>query len=259
MLKMEMAYFFAALGFYTRLPFPNWAEFNADILNKSLKYFPLIGWIIGGIAIATLLIANLIFPLSISILLSIAATIYATGAFHEDGFTDSCDAFGGGWTKEQVLTIMKDSRIGAYGAVGMMVLLALKGLSLYELGLHSLPILIITYFNAHVASRFMALLMIQTHDYVQDSQKSKSKPVTARRLSLTEMTYSSLFILLPSLFFYPNYLFLLAFLVIYLVKIYLGYYFKKHIGGYTGDALGATQQITEVMFYFSILALYNFI
>ena len=186
-------------------------------------------------------------------------TVYITGAFHEDGFTDSCDGFGGGWTKEQVLTIMKDSRIGAYGTVGIILLLGLKLLTLYEIGLISVPILIISYFNAHIASRFMAVLVIQNHDYVQDIDKSKSKPIAAKKLGVGEMVYSGSFMLLASLLFYPHYVLLFAFPILYLTQLYLGWFFKRRIGGYTGDALGATQQITEVMFYLSILALCKWI
>jgi len=253
MLKNELYYFFAALGFYTRIPCPRWAKFSSEILNKSLKYFPIIGLIIGCIAAGSVWLLDLLFPLSISILLSMMLTVYVTGAFHEDGFTDSCDAFGGGWTKEQVLTIMKDSRIGAYGTVGIILLLMLKLLALYEIGLMSMPILMISYLNAHIASRFMAVLVIQNHDYVQDIDKSKSKPIAAKKLSISEISYSSLCVLLASALFYPNLIFLIAFPIIYLTQWYLGQFFKRRIGGYTGDALGATQQITEVMFYLSIL------
>jgi len=259
MLKTEIKYFVAALMFYTRIPCPDFIEHSDKALNKSLKYFPLIGWIIGGIGVATLLIFNSILPLSVSILLSMAATIYASGAFHEDGFTDICDAFGGGWTKEQILTIMKDSRIGAYGTVGIIVLLGLKWITLYEIGLYSLPILLITYLNAHISSRFMASLMIQSYEYVQDIDKSKSKPIVTQKLSLGEMLYSSIFMLLAAALFYPHYLLLLAFPIAYITKLYLGYYFKKRIGGYTGDCLGATQQVSEVMFYLGVLALCKFI
>jgi len=258
-LKTEIQHFVAALRFYTRIPCPDWIEHSDEALNKSLKYFPLMGGIIGGIGVAALFIFNSLLPLSVSILLSMAATIYASGAFHEDGLTDSCDAFGGGWTKEQILSIMKDSRIGAYGTVGIIVLLSLKWITLYEIGLFSLPILLVTYLNAHIASRFMASLMIQSHEYVQDIDKSKSKPIAAKQLSLGEMLYSSLFMLLAASLFYPNYLLLLAFPIAYVAKLYLGYYFNKRIGGYTGDCLGATQQVSEIMFYLGILAICKFI
>jgi adenosylcobinamide-GDP ribazoletransferase len=259
MLNREIQYFGAALQFYTRIPSPYQIEFNDHVLNKSRKYFPLIGWIIGGLGVATIFLFHNILPLSVSILLSMIVTIYATGAFHEDGFTDTCDAFGSGWTKEQILTIMKDSRIGAYGTVGIIVLLSLKWITLYEIGLYSLPILWVTYLNAHITSRFMASWLIQNHEYVQDIDKSKSKPMATHRLTFWEMGYSSLFMLLASLLFYPHHWLLLAFPITYVTQLYLSYYFQKRIGGYTGDCLGATQQVTEVMFYLGILSLCKFI
>jgi len=254
LLKREIHYLLTALQFYTKIPTPNWFEFSDQALNKSRKYFPLIGWIIGGIGVITLLLSHSLLPLSVSVLLSMLATIYATGAFHEDGFTDTCDAFGGGWNKTQVLTIMKDSRIGAYGTIGMIGLFSLKWLTLYEIGLYSLPILCVTYLNAHVTSRLMASLMIQTHDYVQDPDKSKSKPITTHRLSHGEMGYSSIFMLLANLLFYPHYLLLIAIPFSYLTQLYLSHYFHRRIGGYTGDCLGATQQLTEITFYLTILS-----
>ena len=90
LLKQEIRYFLAALMFYTRIPCPSWFEHHAEYLNKSLKYFPLIGWIIGGIAVAVYGVSQLVLPVSVSILLSMVATIVATGAFHEDGLADAC-------------------------------------------------------------------------------------------------------------------------------------------------------------------------
>ena len=187
---------------------------------------------------------------------------YGTNPWFEDSDFDGIndgdeliDAFGGGWSKEQIFSIMKDSRIGAYGTVGIIVLLSLKGITLYEIGLYSLPILLVTYFNAHIVSRFMTILLIQNHDYVQKIENSKSKEIVA--LSLGELLYSSLFMLLAASLF--NSILLYAYLIAYLAQVYLGSYFQKRIGGYTGDCLGATQQITEVIFYLGVLALCKFI
>jgi adenosylcobinamide-GDP ribazoletransferase len=83
--------------------------------------------------------------------------------------------------------------------------------------------------------------------------------MATHRLSFWEMGYSSLFMLLASLLFYPHYWLLFAFPIIYVTQLYLGYYFQKRIGGYTGDCLGATQQVTEVVFYLGILSLCKFI
>ncbi len=255
-LSQEKDYFLAAVMFFTRLPVPKNINHSDEILNQSRKYFPLIGLLIGCLGAVSVLLLHSILPLSIAVLLSILITVLATGSFHEDGFADCCDGFGGGWQKEQVLTIMKDSRVGTYAVVSLVLLLGLKFFALVELGLISLPLLLATYINGHTLSRLGASLCIQTLDYVQDSDTSKSKPITAQRLSTTNMVYSALFIT-------PVFLFLIAMNIAYiltlipLILLFLlgNYYFKKRIDGYTGDCLGAMQQVLEVVFYLSVLAL----
>ena len=124
-LAAEIRLFFTALMFFTRLPCPAWVGYSESYLNHSARYFPLVGVIVGGIGGLTFWLAQLIWPPSIAVLLSMLATIAVTGAFHEDGLADSCDGFGGGWGKEQVLAIMKDSRLGTFGAIGLGLILAL--------------------------------------------------------------------------------------------------------------------------------------
>jgi len=257
MIQKEIRYFFTALMFFTRIPCPPSTDHSEEYLNKSRKYFPLIGWIVGGIAALVFWASSFVFPVSISIVLSMVASVLTTGAFHEDGFTDVCDAFGGGWGKAQILTIMKDSRIGAYGVIGMALLLLLKLLALSEMATYGREVVVVGLICAHAVSRFVASTFVHTHDYVQDLDLSKSKPIASSRLSLAEMAYSLVFALLPFLLF-QNPLALLVLPLAYVSKIYLGYYFKKHIGGYTGDCLGATQQVSEVVFYLSIIGLWKF-
>lgn len=117
MIKEEIKIFFTSLMFYTRLPCPSYIDHSENYLNKATRYFPLIGIIVGTISFILFWIFNQIFNVEISIIIAIATGILITGAFHEDGFADTFDGFGGGWTKEKILEIMKDSRIGAYGAI----------------------------------------------------------------------------------------------------------------------------------------------
>src|SRR6187551_2582742 len=132
-MKKQLHIFFTALMFYTRIPCPKNIDHNPDYLNKASRYFPLIGWIVGGICFGTYYLSSLVFSVEIALILSIIAGILTTGAFHEDGFADVCDGFGGGWTKEKILLIMKDSAIGAYGAIGLVLLFLLKFQVLYNL------------------------------------------------------------------------------------------------------------------------------
>lgn len=255
-LRREIEYFFTALMFYTRLPCPSWIGYSEQKLNKSRKYFPLIGWIIGGIGAGVFWLAQYILPLSVSVLLSMAATVYWTGAFHEDGFADSCDAFGGGWTKAQILTIMKDSRIGAFGMIGFLLLFALKFAALYELAIQATALVPPVLLGGHTLSRFLASVFIQTHEYVQDLDKSKAKPITTQRLSAAEMLFSAVFAA-AALLLLPLPEALLAALAAYGSKVWLARYFQQRIGGYTGDCLGATQQLSEVVFYLSLLIVWK--
>jgi adenosylcobinamide-GDP ribazoletransferase len=258
MLNNEIRYFFTSLMFFTRIPCPSWVDHSDEYLNKSRKYFPMIGWIVGGLSAVVLWAASFVLPMSVCIVLSIMASVWTTGAFHEDGFTDVCDSFGAGWNKAQILTIMKDSRIGAYGVIGMVLLVLLKFMALSEIAQRDgTTLLLFVIVNAHTTSRFIASTFVHTHDYVQDLDVSKSKPIASQRLSLAEMSYSGIITLVPFVLF-QNWRFLLVLPIAYLSKIYLGYYFKKHIGGYTGDCLGATQQVSEVVFYLAILGLQGF-
>src|SRR5699024_601639 len=126
--------------------------------------------------------------------LSMLATIWLTGAFHEDGLADMFDGFGGGWTKEQILSIMKDSRIGTLGVAGLVGILALKFVSLNELPAGAVPALLIA---GHATSRFLATTLILPHDYVR-GEPSKAKPV-AKQMSPVSVAVSAVFGLLPLL------------------------------------------------------------
>ena len=131
--KKEVELFYTALGFFTRIPIPKRISFSQNNFNRCNRYFPHIGLITGSVAVLVYWGTSFILPPSIAVLLSMVSSIIFTGAFHEDGFADVCDGFGGGWSKEQILTIMKDSRIGAYGSIGILFLLGIKFFALFHL------------------------------------------------------------------------------------------------------------------------------
>jgi len=258
MFQKEVRYFLTALMFFTRIPCPAWVDHSEEYLNKSRKYFPAIGWIVGAISGFVFYLCYLVFPIPIAVLLSMMASIWITGAFHEDGLSDVCDGFGGGWGKEQIMAIMKDSRIGAYGNIGMSLALLLKFLLLIEVAKFNPLLCIVIMLNGHTISRFIASTFVHTHDYVQDAAISKAKPIANTKLSVFEMLYSGVLTLLP-LALITSWILWLAVPIAYISKIILGRYFQKHIGGYTGDCLGATQQISEIVFYLSIVGLWKYI
>ena len=252
----QLTLFFTALMFYTRLPVPRWVGHSPEQLNRATRYFPLVGWIAGGTVAGTIYLSHWILPLSVSVLLGLAAGILLTGAFHEDGFADVCDGFGGGWTPEHILAIMKDSRLGTYGTVGLLLLLGTKFAALYELGRGSMPLLYATLVTSHALSRGLAATFIRTHRYVRADADSKAKPV-AQRLSNRDLLVAGVFALLPLLVF-PHWWLISGVLPALLMRLYLGYYFNRHLGGYTGDCLGATQQLGELAMILGVLGLNSF-
>ena len=255
--------------FYTRIPCPKNIDHNPDYLNKASRYFPLIGWIVGGISFLVYYLSTILFTNEIAVILSIIAGILTTGAFHEDGFADVCDGFGGGWTKEKILLIMKDSAIGAYGAIGVVLLLLLKFTALSAM-LQSPRVLLITnhyslitillfFVSAHSVSRLSAISIVFTHQYSREDATSKSKPI-AQNFTWKEVVGASFFGLLPLLVLsFFQWQLLLALIPVFVARFFLARYFQKWIGGYTGDCLGATQQVCEVIFYLSIIGIWKFI
>ena len=260
-MKEQVKIFFAALMFYSRIPCPGRIDYAGDkYLHKTIRFLPVVGWIVGlfsGFVFS--LFASLNEPV-IGLALSMIASIWITGAFHEDGFADVCDGFGGGWNREKILNIMKDSRIGTYGAIGIVLLLSLKFLLLYRLWHitgQTMVTLLFVMINGHSLSRFMAATFIYTHGYVRDDTSSKVKSA-GQKISGIELLVVASFGIIPLLLF-QCYTVLGTIIPVYLAKWGLGRYFQKWINGYTGDCLGATQQVTEVVFYLSILLLWKFI
>jgi len=132
-MKLQIRYFLTAVLFFTRIPCPKWVDHSPEFINKSSRYFPLVGMVVGGIGALGYFGSQFVLPIDIAIIISMIATVWITGAFHEDGFADVCDGFGGGWTKEKILTIMKDSRLGTFGVSGLIFILGLKFLALLHL------------------------------------------------------------------------------------------------------------------------------
>lgn len=264
-MKKEIHIFFTALMFYTRIPCPKNIDHNPDYLNKASRYFPVIGWIVGSVAFATFYLFTYLVGPEIAVLFSMIASVLVTGAFHEDGFADVCDGFGGGWTKEKILLIMKDSAIGAYGAIGVVLLLLLKYQSLSQivssenLNFNSAILIFILFVSAHAVSRLAAISIVFTHEYSREDATSKSKPI-AKNFTWREVVGSLFFGLLPLMVLaYFQWQFVLVLVPVFLTRFFLARYFQKWIDGYTGDCLGATQQLCEVVFYLSVIALWKFI
>jgi adenosylcobinamide-GDP ribazoletransferase len=272
-MKRQFSLFLVAVQFLTRLPVPPMREFEPNWPSRSARYFPLVGALIGLIGAGVWWLSSLCFPPSVAVGVSMSASLLLTGALHEDGFADVCDGFGGGASRESILAIMKDSRVGAYGAIGITMMLGLKWATLVSLPRASLPVLFV---GAHMMSRWCATGLIWRLQYARTDADAKSRPF-AGGLSTAEWVLSGslgilavlvLLALLPQTpMLPPRALDLTAVGDLPWARILLtaaaaaaaaillaGAYFKKRIGGYTGDCLGAAQQLAELTFLLAALA-----
>lgn len=252
-MKNQLHIFLNAVMFYTRIPVSRDLPYSDDMLNRSTRYFPFIGWIVGGIGAGVFYGLQFAFPVNLAILLSMLATVFVTGAFHEDGFADFCDGFGGGYTKEKILTIMKDSRIGTYGSIGLVGMLATKFLSLSSIDVKLIPLLLVT---GHALSRLMPVAIIFTSEYARTDLDSKSKPI-GKKSKTTDLLMAILF----GLFWLAFLPFLFSAIIVpvfLLVTAIFRKYITGKLGGYTGDCLGALQQLSEVIFYLGLIAFQHF-
>ncbi|MCH8474130.1 MAG: adenosylcobinamide-GDP ribazoletransferase [Opitutales bacterium] len=260
-LGTERRLFLTAVMFYTRIPCPYWVGHDLADLNKATRYFPLIGWLVGGFSFAVFWLSVLFLPLPLAVVLSLAAGVWITGAFHEDGFADSVDGFGGGWTKEKILEIMKDSRIGAFGVIALVLLFLLK----YE-ALSGLLVLVqregpgivfLIFVAYHSLSRLGATNLVFTSVYSREDAQSKAKPIAQSwgRAEVVGAYLTGVFPLAVLALFFPVMLGVLLPLGI-LVWAVRRYCIAK-LGGYTGDVLGALQQLGEVACLLAFLALWS--
>ncbi len=253
----QLRLFLTAVQFFTRIPVPTWVGHSAVQIAQSPRYFPAIGFVVGGSAAAVWWGAAQIFPLHIALLLSMAAGILITGAFHEDGLSDFIDGFGGGHTADKILAIMKDSHVGAYGVIAIVLALMLKFAALQQLSIYSFTLALTTLVAAHVISRLLAVSLIYTQRYIRLDDSARAKPAALG------MSHSSFFI---ALVFGASAMGLLACAGIstwalasalaaaITMRAYLAWRLQKTLGGYTGDCLGAVQQLTEIAFYLGLLA-----
>ncbi len=251
----QLELFFISLGFFTRLPVPAWVVFAPEKLGQAARFLPLVGWIVGLIGVAVYWLAVQVLPVDLAVVLSMAATIRVTGAFHEDGWADTCDGLGGGWTRTQTLAIMKDSRIGSYGTIGLVLMLLAKYLALVDLGADDDYPVIAAMLVAHPLSRLAAVSLMSMLDYARSDDSAKSAPV-ARRPTAAELGIATLAGVFPLLLLSPREA-LVVLALCAVIAPWAARIFARRLGGYTGDCLGATQQVAELAIYCGILAAWN--
>jgi adenosylcobinamide-GDP ribazoletransferase len=240
-----------ALTFLTRLPVARFAYPDELRLAQSARYFPLVGVLVGTIgALAYGLAAQLFAPL-LSAVLATLAMVVATGAFHEDGLADTADGFGGGFSIERKLEIMKDSRIGSYGAAALLLGLLLRVAALAELtpllAFAALPI-------AHALARASSLWLTLALPYVRIGSYKPMADALGWREVLHGMAWMLAFTLISALFL-PWSALAIAWCAAALAAFLCARYFRAQIGGVTGDTLGAANQVVEVSVLLAMVAI----
>jgi adenosylcobinamide-GDP ribazoletransferase len=255
-------HYLLAIQFFTRIPvagrLADWVGFSPAMLRASAAHFPGVGWVIAAVACAVYAAVivvfpphNLFAPLAAAVFCTIA-TVLLTGGFHEDGLADVADGLGGSPDRLRALEIMKDSRVGAFGAMALVLALLAKVALLAVLGAQGLPVVLAALVGAHVMSRFWPLVLVRTMAHVGDAAGSKSKPLA------DQITSGALFVAVLWCFV-PLALVLYAQTAIFLIAsltasgvalLWMKRLFARRLQGFTGDCLGATQQVCEIAFYF---------
>jgi adenosylcobinamide-GDP ribazoletransferase len=249
--RRELILALAAVQYFTRIPVPRFVGHSQAQLNDAARYFPLVGLIVGGVIAALLFGAAQLWPYSVAVILAIAAGVLLTGAFHEDGLADAVDGLGGGFERDRRLAIMRDSRIGSYGSIALLLSFSLRFACLLAFPLAEAMALLIA---AHVISRCGPVLLMRTLPYVrEDDSRAKPLVTTLSRTSLivalsTERPTSAASGL-PQL--------ALGVVLAAGVLWYWRRLIRNLIGGYTGDCLGAAQQLAELSLYLGTLAAWS--
>ncbi len=277
MLARAVRHYLLALQFFTRVPvtgrLADWVGFSPVMLRASAGHFPGVGWLVGGLvaALTALLLQGLpgnAFAPLVAAVWGTAFGVLITGAFHEDGLADVFDGLGGSPDRDRALIIMKDSRVGAFGAIAMMLALLAKVSVLALLGSVNATLMCTALFLAHVVSRTWPLFLIRLMPHVGDAAGSKSKPL-ADQISLGSL-WTAFFWCFVALALVGYGQAAIDFIVIDqppltllralggallasgLAFLLMWRWFLRRLGGFTGDCLGTTQQLCELAFYLGL-------
>lgn len=240
----------AALTMFTRLPLWRLCNIEAEYYKQVVPLWPLAGWLTGGLMVGICILCQWMnIPIGVGVALCLAGRILLTGALHEDGFADFCDGFGGGTSRDGVLRIMKDSHIGTYGVLGLVMyyLIIWNTLTVVLGEMESAVVLVV----ADSVCKLISSSIIWFLPYARKESEAKILTVYSRP-SLMEVAGSLIFGLLPMcLFFSPS--FIVPTVASAIAALLLFAYMRHRIQGYTGDCCGATFIITEAVFYLALV------
>ncbi len=247
----ELRSLLTAVQYFTRMPVPVWVGHDATQLARAARYFPIVGIGVGALGGAALWVCTLFFTPLPGVVISTALTVCITGAFHEDGLADTIDGLGGAMSRDRALEIMKDSRVGTFGVLALVFTLLLKITALAALPLREAILAMIA---GHGLSRACAVVLTWRLPYAREDTSTRAKPVV-ENVRTTDVIVAAICGLIPLLWIGIHAAFGLAAVAITLLLLYR--WFQRRLGGYTGDTLGATQQLSEVAFYLALLAAWN--
>ena len=248
LLLHELRLFFVALQFFTRVPVPAWVGWSPEWMHASSRHYPLVGLCVGAVGAAVLLGTAGLWPLPVAVGLSMAATVWMTGGFHEDGLADTCDGLGGSVGRARALAIMKDSRLGSYGALGLVGVLGLKAAALHGLAAQDLTAAALATAWAHGLSRVAPVLLLRALPYAGDPEHAKAKPM-AQQISgggLGWVIAVALALCAGAAAWVGALPVLAGAGAMAAMTVWCARWYRQRLGGYTGDTLGASQQLGEV-------------
>lgn len=241
----------AAFIFFTRLPFWRIKEVPTECFKHVVPYWSLVGWLTGGCTALTLWMCGQVLPISLAWITALVVRLLITGCLHEDGFADFLDGFGGGTTRERILAIMKDSHIGTYGVIGLIVYFCIM-MQMSIIPLKSLCIFVLCgdCWSKCVASQLPNLL-----PYARKEEESKAKTIYSR-MNIKELLITFACGIIPGIVLLPlQYAPILLCPVFIFVLLYM--LMKHKINGYTGDCCGATFLMCELSFYIGCLIVWK--
>lgn len=237
------------MQFFTRIPINKTIDIKEDDFPKGIIFFPVIGLLIGALSALVYFVSSLFLDDLVAFILVLLASTLLTGGLHLDGLADTCDGLFSARKKERMLEIMRDSRIGTNGALGMIFILALKVAFLNSISKELLiPVIVLMPVVGRTA---MAVVMFKG-EYAREGEGLGNLFIGKTNLSSTIIT---LLLGLTLAYFLLNHIGVLALLLCILLGLYLRYFFTKILGGLTGDLLGAVNETTETFFLFALALL----
>ncbi len=256
----ELRLFLIALQFFTRVPVTGrlaaWVGWSPEAMHASARHYPAVGLVVGAFSAVLLWGAAAVWPLPVAVGLAMAGSVWLTGGFHEDGLADTCDGLGGAVSRERALTIMKDSRLGSYGALGLVFVLGLKAVALHGLATRDLPLAAGLLVWTHAASRALPVALLWVLPYAGDIEHAKAKPM-AQQITTGGLLAALGWVAAATagLVVYGGSwgLPLAALIGLVAMGAWCTRWYRRRLGGFTGDTLGAAQQLGELAAYLGAL------